>query len=63
MKFSVKDLFSKCDQVRWGFGRINWKNPQWKTSFFVQLIKKAPQMPFESCETCVTCVTKKVKFF
>ena len=25
MKFTIKDFFSKCDQIRW-----------WKTSFFVQ---------------------------
>ena len=38
MKFSVKNLFGKCDQIR-SFLRI-WshlleKNPYWKTSFFV----------------------------
>ena len=36
MKFSIKDFFSKCDQCR--FGHIYWRNPQWKTSFFVQCI-------------------------
>ena len=37
MKFSMKDLFSKCDQI-WPhscrFGHIYWRNPWWKTSFF-----------------------------
>ena len=40
MKFSIKDFFSKCDQIR-SFLRI-WshllKNPKWKTSIFVQYI-------------------------
>ena len=38
MKFSTKDFFSKCDQsaVSCGFGHIYWRNPEWKTSFFVQ---------------------------
>ena len=31
MKFSNKDFFSKCE-----FGHIYWRNPYWKTSFFVQ---------------------------
>ena len=38
MKFSNKDFFSKYDQI-WslvGFGHIYWRNPYWKTSFFVQ---------------------------
>ena len=34
MKLSIKNFFSKC-----GFGHIYWKNPQWKTSFFVQCKK------------------------
>ena len=35
MKFSITDLFSKCDQIRcfFGFGHIYWRNPYWKTSF------------------------------
>ena len=36
MKFSTKDLFSKCDAGNCRFGHINWRNPNWKTSFFVQ---------------------------
>ena len=40
MKFSIKDFFSKYDQIRWKL-RI-WshllRNPSWKTSFFVQCI-------------------------
>ena len=35
MKFPIKDFFSS------GFGHIYWKNPLWKTSFFVQYL-----MPF-----------------
>ena len=34
MKFSIKDFFSKCDQI-W-FGHIYWRNPSCATSFFVQ---------------------------
>ena len=26
MKFSIKDFFSKCDQIG-GFGHIHWRNP------------------------------------
>ena len=37
MRFSMKDFFSKCDQIR-SFGHIYWKNPSWKTSFFVQYL-------------------------
>ena len=33
-KFSIKDLFSKCDHFRW-FGNMYKRNLQWKTSFFV----------------------------
>ena len=32
IEFSIKDFFSKCDQV----GHIYWRNSQCKTSFFVQ---------------------------
>ena len=37
MKLSMKDFFSKCHQIRssCGFGHIYWRNPSWKTSFFV----------------------------
>ena len=39
--FSIKDFFSKCDQSAGNcqncrFGHIYWRNPQYKTSFFVQ---------------------------
>ena len=27
MKFSIKDFFSKCDQILSGFGYIYWRNP------------------------------------
>ena len=27
MKFSIKDLFNKCDQICCGFGQIYWRNP------------------------------------
>ena len=36
MKFSIKDFFSKCDQIRsflCGFGHIYWKNSHWKLHF------------------------------
>ena len=33
MKFSIKDFFSKCAQIR---SYICWRNPLWETSFFVQ---------------------------
>ena len=39
MKFLIKDFFSKCDKIRRKpriFGHIYWRNPEWKTSFFVQ---------------------------
>ena len=38
MKFSIKDFFSKCNQSTWncGFGHIYWRNPWWKTLFFVE---------------------------
>ena len=38
LKFSIKDFFSKCDQIRsfLRFGHIYLRNPWWKTSFFVQ---------------------------
>ena len=38
MKLSIKDFFSKCDQiaVSCGFGHIYWKELYWKTLFFVQ---------------------------
>ena len=41
MKLSIKDLFSKYDQISrklkksWR-NQIYWRNPQWKTSFYVQ---------------------------
>ena len=35
MKFSIKDFFSKYDQIC-SFLQIYWRNPKWKTSFFVQ---------------------------
>ena len=35
IKFSIKDFCSKCDQIRSYFGHIYWRNPKWKTSFFV----------------------------
>ena len=34
MKFSIKDFFSKS-AVSCRFGHIYWRNPQWKTSFFL----------------------------
>ena len=37
MKFYIKDFFSKCDQIR-SFGHIYWRNPSWKTSFFVECL-------------------------
>ena len=37
MKFSIKDFFSKSDQIRRKlFGQIYCRNPKWKTSFFAQ---------------------------
>ena len=35
---SINDFFTKCDQIseNCGFGYIYWRNPKWKTSFFVQ---------------------------
>ena len=38
MKFSIKDFFGKCDQIRvsYGFDPIYWRNPLWITPFFVQ---------------------------
>ena len=38
MKFFMKDFFSKCAKsaVSCEFGHIYWRNPLWKTSFFVQ---------------------------
>ena len=45
MKFSIQDFFSKCDQVRYMWPNPQFstdlvtftgRNPQWKTSFFVQ---------------------------
>ena len=35
MKFSIKDFFSKCDQIPvfYEFGHIYSRNPEWKTSF------------------------------
>ena len=38
MKFSIKDFFSKCDQIAGNrrFGYIYWRTPQRKISFFVQ---------------------------
>ena len=38
MKFSIKDFFSKCGQIRsfLRFGHIYWRNTSWKTLFFVQ---------------------------
>ena len=41
MKFSVKDFFNKCDQIRsflWIWSYL-LKNPKWKTQFFVQCKK------------------------
>ena len=45
MKFSIKDFFSKCGQIRsfLYFSYIYWRNPWWKTSFFVQC-KHPPQL-------------------
>ena len=42
MKFSIKNFFNKCDHFR-SFQRIwthHWRNPSWKTSFFVQCVLK-----------------------
>ena len=38
MKFSIKDFFSQVTKpaVSCRFGHIYRRNPQWKTSFFVQ---------------------------
>ena len=35
MKFSIKDFFRNCDQIRRTLGHIYWRNPWRKTSFFV----------------------------
>ena len=35
MKFSIMDFFSKYAETC-RFGQIYWRNPSWKTSFFVQ---------------------------
>ena len=45
MKFSIKDCFSK-----W-FGHIYWRNPQWKTSFFVQWEHGTANIPNYSIRT------------
>ena len=40
MRISIKDFFSvnaSKSAVSCGFGHIYWRNPLWKTSFFVQL--------------------------
>ena len=37
MKFSIKDFFSK---VSCGFSHIYWRNPSWKTSFFLYNVKQ-----------------------
>ena len=36
MKFSIKDFYSKSDQIRslLRIGQIYWRNPYWKTYFF-----------------------------
>ena len=39
MKFSIKDFFSKCDQIRRNlriWSHLLKKSLKWKTSFFVQ---------------------------
>ena len=38
IKFSIKDLFSKWDQIcrKLRFAHTYWRNPSWKASFFVQ---------------------------
>ena len=38
IKLSIKDFFSKCDQIRrkLRFGHIYWRNSEWKTSLFVR---------------------------
>ena len=43
MKFSIKDFFSKCDQIRrkLRFDHIYWRNPSWKTLFFAQWWKRS----------------------
>ena len=43
MKFSIKDFIRKYDQIHidCGFGHIYWRNPSWKTSFFVHCDKCA----------------------
>ena len=33
MKFSIKDFFRECDQIRRTLGHIYWRNPWWKTFF------------------------------
>ena len=45
LKFSVKDFFSKYEQLRSfvRFGHIYWRNPQWKTSFFVRCKSLSPE--------------------
>ena len=44
MKFSIKDFFIKCEQIRrnCGPGHIYWKNPERKTSIFVQWMVAKP---------------------
>ena len=51
MKFSIKDFFSKCDQIR--------RKLEWKTSFFVQCIES--DYPSNSWKRCVIVSEECVK--
>ena len=49
VKFSIKDFFSKCDQiaVSCGFGHIYCRNPWWKIPFFVQWFRFSKPFPLK----------------
>ena len=54
MKFSIKDFFSKCDQIR-------RRNPSWKTSFFVQCQVKHGDMGYTFFYKQPCCKVSNVK--
>ena len=65
MKFSIKDFFSKCDSklaVSCGFGHIYWRNPQWKTSFFVKCDMQSIMLIAEKYFIKETTLRQKPRF-
>ena len=63
MKFSIKDFFSKCDQIR-SFCHIYWRNPQRKNFIFYAQFDKSiifPLLVFETLRFILTVLFQHFK--